>query len=272
MDGEAGWWTTSGNIGLPPLARVMGVGRQQQLITVELSGVVIHSMYKPPPEPFRLPALGQSNKPHIVIGDFNSHSTLLGINHNTQSRRIRGVMGGLKQPVTHTQHEIPKSFNCEIWKKGYNSDLIFVPSNISDRCDISVLDPILFIQHRPICVTVNPIIVPQPTTSRRHFNLNKANCDGFSTEFNVVIEEVNLIPENYRRFIDYYVCSGHIPRGCRSSYIPGLMEGSKSLYEACKIPYSSNPFGKGTLETGTKLIDTKKRKGINGRRSSRLLI
>ena len=31
MDREAGWWTTSGNIGLPPLARVMGVGRQQQM-------------------------------------------------------------------------------------------------------------------------------------------------------------------------------------------------------------------------------------------------
>ena len=30
MDREAGWWTTSGNIGLPPLARAMGVGRQQQ--------------------------------------------------------------------------------------------------------------------------------------------------------------------------------------------------------------------------------------------------
>ena len=29
MDGKAGWWITSGNIGLPPLARVMGVGRQQ---------------------------------------------------------------------------------------------------------------------------------------------------------------------------------------------------------------------------------------------------
>ena len=34
MDGEAGWWTTSGNIGLPPLARVMGVGRQQHNSTV----------------------------------------------------------------------------------------------------------------------------------------------------------------------------------------------------------------------------------------------
>ena len=31
MNGEAGWWTTSGNIELPPLARVMGVGRQQQV-------------------------------------------------------------------------------------------------------------------------------------------------------------------------------------------------------------------------------------------------
>ena len=30
MDEEAGWWATSGKIGLPPLARVMGVGRQQQ--------------------------------------------------------------------------------------------------------------------------------------------------------------------------------------------------------------------------------------------------
>ena len=29
MDGEAGWWTTSGKIGLPPQATVMGVGRQQ---------------------------------------------------------------------------------------------------------------------------------------------------------------------------------------------------------------------------------------------------
>ena len=36
MDGEAGWWTTSGNIGLPPLARVMGVGRQQQQHLINL--------------------------------------------------------------------------------------------------------------------------------------------------------------------------------------------------------------------------------------------
>ena len=37
MDGEAGWWTTSGRIGLPPLASVMGVGRQQQQQLVAVS-------------------------------------------------------------------------------------------------------------------------------------------------------------------------------------------------------------------------------------------
>ena len=37
MDWEASWWTTSGNIGLPPLARVMGVGRQQQQVDIILS-------------------------------------------------------------------------------------------------------------------------------------------------------------------------------------------------------------------------------------------
>ena len=40
MDGEAGWWTTSGNIGLPPLARVMGVGRQQQVD----HGILLHKL------------------------------------------------------------------------------------------------------------------------------------------------------------------------------------------------------------------------------------
>ena len=57
-----------------------------ELITVELPGVV-HSIYNPPPDTFRFPALEQRNKPHIVIGDLTPQYTL-GIHHNKQRRRI----------------------------------------------------------------------------------------------------------------------------------------------------------------------------------------
>ena len=87
----------------------------------------------------------------------------------------------------------------------------------------------------------------------------------FSNEFDAAIEEVNLIPENYGMFIEVLrvVSRRHIPRGCRSNYIPGLTEESKSLYEAYKRQYSSNHFGEGTLETGAKLIDTMKEQKRN---------
>ena len=46
MEGETGWWTTSGNIGLPPLARVMGVGRQQQqMVSQILCGSAIETVH-----------------------------------------------------------------------------------------------------------------------------------------------------------------------------------------------------------------------------------
>ena len=45
-----------------------------ELILIEMPGVAVHSVYKPPNEKFVLPALGHGNLPHIVIGDFNSHT------------------------------------------------------------------------------------------------------------------------------------------------------------------------------------------------------
>ena len=56
--------------------------------------------------------------------------------------------------------ELPISINSAIWKKGYNQDLIFVFSNISDMREKTVLDPIPRTLYNPICVSVNPVIVP----------------------------------------------------------------------------------------------------------------
>ena len=49
-----------------------------EIITIVMSGVVVHYVYKSPNDLFELPALGHRNLPHIVIGDFNSHSTTWG--------------------------------------------------------------------------------------------------------------------------------------------------------------------------------------------------
>ena len=124
-----------------------------ELIIVELSGVIVHFMYKPPPEPFRLPALGQRNKPHIVIGDFNSHTTLWGYTTPNSDRESVEQWADSNSMSLMYNAKLLKSFNSAISKKGYNPDLIFVSSNISDMCEKSVLNPIPRTQHCPICVT-----------------------------------------------------------------------------------------------------------------------
>ena len=46
-----------------------------------------------------------------------------------------------------------------------------------------------------------------------------------------------------------------IPRGCRTNYIPGLTDESKTLYKAYQEQYRCNPLGDGTIYAGNKLID-----------------
>ena len=143
------------------------------MITVEPPGVVVHSLYKPPPEPFLIPPLRQRIKPHIVIGDFNSYSTLWGYSiTDSDGEAVEKWAYSNRLSLIHNA-KLPKSFNSAIWKKGYNPDLIFASSNILDMCEKSVLDPTPA-QHRPICVTVHPVIVPQPTPFKRRFNPRKA--------------------------------------------------------------------------------------------------
>ena len=57
-------------------------------------------------------------------------------------------------------------------------------------CKKSVMDPIPHTQHRPICVSVQPVVVPQPTPFRRYFNFRKADWNGYSTELDNSIEDI----------------------------------------------------------------------------------
>ena len=157
-----------------------------EFITVELPGVVVHSVYKLPTEQFLLSPLGSRNMTHIVIDDFNSHNTLLGYTSTDNDGETVDLWAESNNLSRIHNAKPPKSFNSAIWKTGYNPDLIFSSANISNMCQKSV--PIPPTQHHPIRVSVNSVIVAQPTTFRRLFNLKKADLEGFSADLDSNIE------------------------------------------------------------------------------------
>ena len=86
-----------------------------------MSGIVVHSVYKPPPPPndkFALPALGHRDLPHIVIGYFNRHSTSWG--YDTTDNNAEAVEQWAYSCHLILIHDAkpPKSFNSARWKKG----------------------------------------------------------------------------------------------------------------------------------------------------------
>ena len=124
-------------------------------------------------------------------------------------------------------------------------------------CKKSVMGPIPHTQHHTICVSVQPVVVHQPTPFRWRFNLRKADWNGYSTELGNRIVDVEPIPSNYIRFVENVRVGSkrHIPRGCRTDYVQGLTDESKNLSEAYKQQYSSNPFDNRTMESGNLLLD-----------------
>ena len=144
-----------------------------EIITIVMPGVVVHSVYKPPNDPFEFPALCHRNLPHIVIGDFNSHKTMWGYTStDNKGEAVEQWADSCDFTLVHDA-KLLKSFKSVRWKKGYNPDLIFASDCIANMCKKSVMDPIPHTQHRPICVSVQPVVVPQPTPFRRRFNLRK---------------------------------------------------------------------------------------------------
>ena len=105
-----------------------------ELITIVMSGVVVQSVYTPPNDQCALPALGHRDLPHIVIGYFNSHSTLWG--YNTTYNNGEAVEQSADSCDLTLIHDVklPESLNSAGWKKGHNPYLIFESGSIANIC------------------------------------------------------------------------------------------------------------------------------------------
>ena len=104
------------------------------------------------------------------------------------------------------------------WNKCYKPDLIFASGSIANMCKKSIMDPIPHTQHRQICVSAHPVMLPQTIPFRRRFNFMKADWNGYSAKLDKLIEDVEPMPANYKCFVESVCVASrrHIPRGCRT--------------------------------------------------------
>ena len=151
-----------------------------KMLSTTLNGLTITSVHKLPNEPFCItPVLTHKE---VFIGDFNSHSTTWGYeNTNNDGEAVEQWAEVQNLNLIHGA-KLPKLFNSKRWKKGYNTDLAFVSSNIVTFCNKLVRQPIPWTQHRPIGIKINAAVMPKTVPFQRRFNYTKANWQAFSEE------------------------------------------------------------------------------------------
>ena len=112
----------------------------------------------------------------------------------------------------------------------------FVSYSIAHLAEKDVMDAIPKTQNRPISIKLNAAIRPRNVPFRRRYNLNKAKWQSYAKEVDNCIANTNPVPENYEKFVNLVRRSSNknIPRGCRTSYVCGLNDQSKDMYETTK--------------------------------------
>ena len=138
------------------------------------------------------------------------------------------------------------------------TDLVVANNNsIAHQCEKLVLEVIPKTQHRLIAIKIKAAVSPQEVPFRRRYNLKKADCEGFVKSVDMGITNVVPTPDNYGSFVDLIKKASrqNIPRGCRTSYICGLIVESTELHEEYTMLFENHPFNKETTETGNGLSD-----------------
>ena len=86
-------------------------------------------------------------------------------------------------------------------------------------------------------------------------NLKKAQWQRYAEEVDNGI--TNPVPENYEKFVNLVRRSSNknILRGCHTSYVCGLDDQSKDMYEDYQRRFAEDPFNVDTVRVGDALLD-----------------
>ena len=234
-------------------------------LSVDLGSIVITSGYKPPATPFKLPPLLQPHKNRIVMGDSNSHNIQWRYNSTNKDGDAVEQWPDTNQFSLLLDAKHPPFFNSARWKAGYNPDIAFVNQTIGSLCKKGVLDPIPRTQHRPISVSVHAAVTPTIVPYQRRFKFQKADWISFTTDLENQIYNITPNPKNYDFFTNLVqnIARKHIPRGCRTRYVPCLNEESLNMLDKYKTLFKEDPFAEDTITPGEQLM-VSMTQGANG--------
>ena len=104
-------------------------------------------------------------------------------------------------------------------------------STVQDGREATTPTSSLFLNALLTCACANPVVVAHPTPFRRRFSLRKSDRDGYSTELDKPIEDVEPIPENYGGFVNKVreASRRYILQGSRTNH-PSKQWGTKPLH------------------------------------------
>ena len=116
-------------------------------------------------------------------------------------------------------------------------------------------------KNNPVIINVysnlNAAIRPRNVPFRRRYNLKKAKWQSYAKEVDNGIANTNPMLENYEKFVNRVRRSSNknIPRGFRTSYVCGLNDQSKDMYEDYQRRFAEDPFNEDTVRVGDALLD-----------------
>lgn len=205
-------------------------------IVVEICGVTVVNVYKPPNVIWMNSPIVAQAGPTVYIGDFNSHHTSWGYTYTDINGELITEWADRNQLHLLFDAKDRGTFHSARWRQDYNPDLCFVSANEYNQplsASRTVLRNFPNSQHRPVLISVGVSIPIVESIQNPRWNFQKANWKKFQQEVDANIRWIPACRKNYNRFAGVVNAAAkrNIPRGYRKEYIPGWSDDLERTYK-----------------------------------------